>query len=347
MALRKPSLSALKKSFWTKVVLALLIFGLGFLASWLLYGTQKPIALTTVRNPDNNYPLINPILYSSIPESLSFPKYTPLNNALSSYTSQALRSKQATAIAVYFRDMNTSNWVGINPTSEFDGASMLKVVTLIALLHASEANPQVLSAKIVVPANITIPGTGIPFYYPPSDPVTSGNTYSVSYLMQRLITQSDNGADSLLISYLGDPAMATVYSALHIPSPGTTSGISPQDYSHLFRVLYNATYLSNDNSEAALTLLTQTTFARGLVAGVPTGTLVAHKFGESMDPTGASSTASSTAPGLSDCGIIYYPDHPYFLCVMTRGTSYDTLSNVIAGISKVTWDQVTRLYPTN
>ena len=80
-------------------------------------------------------------------------------------------------------------------------------------------------------------------------------------------------------------------------------------------------------------ILSKTTFKEGIVAGVPEGTVVAHKFGQFLSTT-------NTADGveLHDCGIIYYPDYPYLLCVMTKGNSLDELKNVIKGISKITYE---------
>src|SRR6185436_5295057 len=91
---------------------------------------------------------------------------------------------------------------------------------------------------------------------------------------------------------------------------------TPQNYSHLFRALYNGTYLSHDASEKALELLSRTKFSDGIVAGVPKETTVSHKFGERT-----LSLNTSSINELHDCGIVYYPGHPYFLCIMTKGTS--------------------------
>ena len=43
---------------------------------------------------------------------------------------------------------------------------------------------------------------------------------------------------------------------------------------------------------------------------------------------------------LHDCGIIYHPEHPYFLCVMTQGPSIEMLEGVIARISEKVFDFV-------
>lgn len=43
---------------------------------------------------------------------------------------------------------------------------------------------------------------------------------------------------------------------------------------------------------------------------------------------------------LHDCGIIYYPNNPYVLCVMTRGDSMEELKKIISTISLMTYKEV-------
>jgi beta-lactamase class A len=210
----------------------------------------------------------------------------------------------------------------------------------MAVLHASENNPSLLDAKINVPATVALPVSEQDFF-PPMNPVQSGSAYGIPALLNQLITQSDNGANAILIQYIGDNAMSTIFDTLNVPVPGDKGGVTVQQYSHLFRVLYNGSYLSPANSERALDLLTKTAFTQGLVSGVPAGTVVAHKFGEST--TGGSASDPNAVHELHDCGIVYYPNHPYFLCVMTRGSDFTTLASVIKDVSQTTWNQVTLL----
>ncbi len=342
---------ALTAAAWFKVLIVVLIFALGILVGWLYFKSQKPVTITPIRNSNSGYALINPLLYTETPESLSYPLYTPLQNALTSYVNTAENDNTADHISVYFQDLTSANWIGVNQADKFDPGSMLKVATLIALLRASEMNPAILTDKIAIPASVAVADSSNEAYFPASDPVESGNTYTIPDLMNKLIIQSDDGADEVLVEFLGNQALSTVFTDLHIPLPDTSTGVSPQEYSHLFRTLYNSTYLTGTDSDKALQLLTQTTYTAGLVAGVPSGTVVAHKFGESLFPPISENTtwpqASSTAsdvPGLSDCGIVYYPQHPYFLCVMTQGTNFDTLAGVIKNISNITWTQVNNIY---
>ena len=86
-----------------------------------------------------------------------------------------------------------------------------------------------------------------------------------------------------------------------------------------------ASYLNEKYSEKALELLTRTEYKNGLVAAVPKEIVVAHKFGERNNV--------QSEKQLHDCGIIYYPDHPYLLCIMTRGSDYGTLEIAIQDVA--------------
>jgi beta-lactamase class A len=84
-------------------------------------------------------------------------------------------------------------------------------------------------------------------------------------------------------------------------------------------------------SDKALGLLSKTAFKEGLVAGVPKEIKVAHKFGEQKN---------GTEQQFHDCGVVYYPNNPYVICIMTRGNSPDELKPIIKEISQKVYREV-------
>ena len=64
---------------------------------------------------------------------------------------------------------------------------------------------------------------------------------------------------------------------------------------------------------------------------MPAKTEIAHKFG---------AYARGASYEMHDCGIIYAGDNPYILCVMTRGSNFDDLSDAIGQISKTIYEEV-------
>jgi beta-lactamase class A len=98
--------------------------------------------------------------------------------------------------------------------------------------------------------------------------------------------------------------------------------------------LYNATYISNEDADYALSLLVQTKFHEGLTKWLPADLKVAHKFGEWGEPQPGS------IHQLHETGIVYLDNGPYLIDVMTKGNEPRLLANVIADISKLTFERL-------
>jgi beta-lactamase class A len=100
---------------------------------------------------------------------------------------------------------------------------------------------------------------------------------------------------------------------------------SASSYSSILKCLYISCYLSKGDSEYILNEMTQTN-SPGIRDGVPTGILVAHKFG-------------ATENSYADCGIIYYPNHPYLMCLML-GAKRPVALPVMAKVSNIVYQAV-------
>ncbi len=296
-------------------------------------------SLTPIEEKGTKYSFVHPLLAYRVPEATTFGDYLPLKNALEATIDSEISMGRAAKVSLYFRDLQAARWVGIAQDDTFYPASLLKVPTMIAYLKQVETNPSILNQNITYDAKVL-----------PADPfglsstLISSRPYSVQELISRMIIDSDNGATFTLLDKINPEFLRQVYIALGIQDPGDDSAnykISARTYGLFFRVLYNATYLSPLHSEQALTLLSQTTYTGGLVAGMPKGTVVAHKYGEHV----FSQNGSPTGLELSDCGIVYYPAHPYLLCVMTSAQEESYANNVIAKISKTVYDAVAERYP--
>ena len=179
----------------------------------------------------------------------------------------------------------------------------------------------------------------LPQNYKPTKSLKSGEDYTVWQLIEQMITQSDNEALDLLRNDLGEKAINQVTLDLEIPTALTIDSdnlLRVKDYSTLFRVLYNASYLDKQNSEKALELLAKIDFKRGLVAAIPSNIIVSHKFGERSYDDGTKQ--------LHDCGIVYYPNRPYLICVMTKGENFSSMEKTIQQISSTIYTEIDRKY---
>ncbi|MBI5126760.1 MAG: serine hydrolase [Candidatus Taylorbacteria bacterium] len=314
-----------------RIIFSILFLCLLFSAGWLTgtwydnYVVHTLTQDTPVRENSPDFKYINPLLFVDNSRE-DFPEYSSLEEEIENYTKKAIAVGDAKKISVYFRDLNSSHWGGVNKDELYAPSSMLKVAVLLSYLKLSEKNPDTLSKNILYQRKDTYGE-----YYTPKY-LTNGN-HSTLELLQNMIIESDNSAMSALVA-LHQDEIIKLYQDLQLPDllESADDFMSVEDYSYIFRALYNSTYLKRNFSEQALKLLTYTKFDKGIVAGVSASTTIAHKFGEH---TLTDTTGKIIERQLHDCGIIYYPQKPYLLCVMTKGEDFKNLETVIAKISEM------------
>lgn len=313
-----------------KIVLAGLLIALAFFMGVLvgrrsLYD-QSSEKVVTLR--DLNEEIINPLVDVEVPETIGEGKIKTIIQAINDSSKSSEDNGAIQRIGVYFRDLKEGAWYGYHESELFAPASLLKVPVMIAYLKMSENNPAVLSEMIPYDDTYPLPDQNLGMDFAPEKTVVKGKSYSVDDLLSYMIIYSDNNAKNLLLLHLDEKKLNDVYSDLgmnSVATAGPTSNIlSVKDTATAYRVLYNATYLSNANSRKAINLLLGDRFTEGIVKGLPGGTRYAGKYGE---------RSFDTVRQLHDCGIVYYPSHPYILCIMTEGTDYSQLLSTIESIS--------------
>jgi beta-lactamase class A len=307
--------------------------------------TAKIYEGVVLRQSSGNYQFIRPLLTCDIASQEVFTDLYPLKNAITSIIQSSKGSGGVTDVSVYYRDRD-AHWFSINGETTYAPASLLKVFVMMAYYKEAEVKdePSVLQHSLVFKASTNpaeeVPGEVIPH-------LTNGQTYTVNQLIQQMIVYSDNDALHTLVDNMGADTFEKqklIFSDLKVSSPlaqsqEITDYMQVNDYATVFRVLSGSTYLSTNYSEAALKLLSEAHYNEALAAGIPSGTVIAHKFGISPG-------VDTTGPQLHDCGIIYYPHHSYILCVMTRGSNYEALKEVIRKISAETYAEISKKFPS-
>ncbi|KKR28075.1 MAG: Beta-lactamase class A-like protein [candidate division CPR2 bacterium GW2011_GWD2_39_7] len=261
-----------------------------------------------------------------------------LENKIKQLVDKEVESGNVNTASVFFRDIKSGNQININPKEKFYPASLHKIPVMIAYFKLARTDPKILDKKIMVSfEEDTNSVQGIK----PKDYAKNGRTYSVQELIEKMIKHSDNNAAYALTYNIDQNLLDQTFKDLKIPYPTSEVAdyISASDFSYFFRVLYNATYLKRDLSERALNILSEVDYKEGLVAGVPKDVPVAHKYGLG----GNIDRSNSVYNELHDCGIVYHPREPYFLCVMTKSIS-DTpiIESTIKSISSEVYKEVER-----
>lgn len=328
-------MSNTKQLFLTLATLATGIF-LGILIS-NHFNAPPHDQNVTEQHSFGQFSFINPLLECDLDHQSSEVTFQSLEQKIIDYIKEAKRTGLVSQISVYWRDLNNGPWIGIDEKNNFTPSSLLKVPIMIAILKQSEQDSKLLENKLLYKGNTETEVTPI---YTPSKMLEKDQSYSIDELLNRMIIYSDNNAKNLLLDNIDSQKIDAVYGDLGILLPPETLAddyMSVKEYAALFRILYNGSYLSRENSEKALKILSQSDFKVGLLAGVPEGIKVAHKFGERELENGVNQ--------LHDCGIIYYPNHPYLLCVMTRGDKLEVLPGVIAQISRIVYGEISTTVP--
>lgn len=274
------------------------------------------------------YPLLNPLLRSD--SAVDFTELRPFSYKIRSLVDGHKRAGSATHVSVYFRDLENGPMFGVAVDEKFSPASLLKVPLMMAVLKEAESDPALLGRRLRndQPELARSDFNGLA--------LERGAEYAVDELLRAMVAASDNNAVILLRTVVGDAPLNAVFRdfGMVIPEVRTLDdSMSVREYAAFFRILYNASYLDKAMSQKGLEYLAASDFKRGLVAGVPPGTVVAHKFGER-------SFLDSESKQLHDCGIVYHPAQHYVLCVMSRGDDFDELSGVIKDVSAMVYKEV-------
>lgn len=341
----KPPSTTKKTSFFAlPLLVASFILGIFFDRLGLAISNKQlsPGDINQIRQSDLStptYSFIDPLIACGISEKKSTVEFAPLKNQINELINSQIAKAQINTASVYF-DKRDGSWLSINPNEKYFPASLMKVPTMIAVLKVAESNPGLLNKKIVYDGSFDLNAIE---HFKPSKTMVPNQAYTVDDLLFRMIGYSDNNAVLLLVDSIDSKILNEVFTDLGVTIPQgenatLTDYITVKQYASFFRVLHNATYLNRKMSEKALYLLSQPDFPKGIMAGIPTGTKFVDKFGERNFSDNPDDQASSKE--LHDCGIVYYPEHPYLLCIMTKGTNFESLTNTIKSISQIVYNYI-------
>jgi beta-lactamase class A len=333
----KKSYSDLKTIRLRPIVFCSIIFlCLGMLLGWSFYkiGSMDGISLKALRLEGYNF--ISPLLVCDTTDEKS-KELEPIGDKIRTLVDKKIQSGDINIASVYVRDFNTGGTLNINPSEKYYPASLNKIPVLIAYLKAAEKDPEILGQKISLDesadgnANQEIM---------PKDYLKPGKAYTVEEALEKMIKYSDNNAFFLLADRIDIDILESTYKDLKISFPQEIDAppdfMTAKDFSYFLRILYNATYLKKDFSEKALELLSDIDFKDGLVAGLPQNVLISHKFGLQTEEKNGIRYRE-----LHDCGIIYNPERPYLVCVMSKGSSnLEKMEKTIQHISKLIYNDL-------
>ena len=320
------------------IIFLLLGLTVGFYGNSLIQPQGSAFLSDDIQRQRGNFKLVNPILDCSVNTDVKSSKLGQLKEKTQELIDSLKEQNLATHISVYYRDLISRQWFGIDEKVGFTPASLLKVPVMMVYFKKAETDPSVMQKKLLVTADRSERDQMIA----PSEVAQKGKSYTVEELIHLMIVRSDNIATELLLSNINMADLSRLYEDLDIKfapkTPDLDDLMNVKDYASFFRILYNASYLTPEMSEKALSILLEDDFDDGLRAGIPQAVPLANKFGE---------REVEDIRQLHDCGIVYSPGRPYILCVMTRGSDLVQLSGVIKDISSVVYQEVSSQVKAN
>ena len=318
--------------FKFEILFGLCLFVLGLILGKIIFTKSNLIPKAhVIRQGSSKF--INPLLECDLADN-SFSELEPFQKKIQVFADlYKKQNSEISSLAVYFRDLNNGPWFGIDEQEMFSPASLLKTPLMIAYFKLSEKDPTVLQKTILYSGNENFPKITKNIHSEVN--LVAGQSYTVEKLIKHMIVYSDNQAYFLLFSNININDLINIYKdfGISLDINNSESIVNVKNYASFFRILFNASYLNQTNSEKALEFLSESEFKDGLVAGVPNNIIVSHKFGERE-------LEGKNLDQIHDCGVIYYPNHPYLLCVMTKGSTPQKLIKAIYEVSSLVYKQV-------
>lgn len=307
------------------LLLLLLAIGLNavFAALSLAQATQSPFSL------------LHPIFSSPDPDRSALPMREEArgHGGLLQRFKKLAPDKANESIAIYFMMLDSGTWVGLNERLEMPPGSLRKIPLLAATFKLVEEDRLRLTNSIEIQSHHLDLTLGIENAVGPLAANGPGKQHSIRELVDYIARHSDNTATMALSERVGYEAYAEAFFAMGLSLQTwernflsgriTDYPVSPQEFAQAFRSLYFSSYLKPEHSQKLLELLTDSVFVDGIPAGIPPAIPTSHKIGDWRQ-----------GDHHNDCGIVYYPSHPYLLCIMTGGMEKSRAYRLIADVSR-------------
>lgn len=316
----------MKKNKYIYLAGASLIFNFIFL--YVLYTNLQPASKRTPE-ASTQYPYLSKRIFAENQNDILI-NFIPLRQTMREYI-----NKQEGKVGVYFEYLPSGISIGVNDKVELRLASLSKVPIAMSIYKKIEREQMSPSDVLVIEKSHLDQGFGTLWKR------GEGAELSVQKLIELSLIESDNTAYNALLGQLTGQELNEVYRSLDISiTVGTGEDekylrVSPKNYSSIFRSLYLSSFLSKENSNHILKLLTQTTFNDKIAAGVPDTIKVSHKIGTFED-------VDTSQDVFIDCGIIYVPNRPYILCAFVLDTNEEAQKHMLY-ISKAVYEYITKV----
>lgn len=273
-----------------------------------------------------------------------FGQEVSLNNLKQNIEKEIGRHVEEISVSAWFPKFNT--WFELNAHTQFHAASTMKVPVMYDVYYEAEQGKLNLSDSLLVKNQFSSIVDGSPYQMDISEDSDEsmyeliGRKSTIKHLVYEMITSSSNLATNILIDAieaenvqklmreLGANEIRVLRGVEDIKAYklGLSNTTTAHDLSLIFKSILEAKKISNNAKNEMIDILTDQFFNDGIPAGLPKDLRVAHK------------TGSITAI-YHDSGIVFTPDDPFVLTVLTRGfEDQKQAQKTVAKITRIIFD---------
>ncbi len=249
--------------------------------------------------------------------------YTVLKNEIATYITERIENGDITSASVYFRDLERGPTFGINEYDAFSPATLLKLTLVTAYVQYAEEYPELLSEIVL-----------------DSSAPTSTQGVRMNELLTRVARDSDEDAYQALRAHLltlpeGTELLkrrAEELGLLVDIESGIENPLSIKAYSSMLHALFFARFLPPDVANEVLAMMRDDARS-GIASVIPESVSVVHRRG----------TQTRLIEGRSrsyDCGIVYFPQNAFSLCITVLGFDEEKNNATIEYIARSVFEEV-------
>lgn len=237
-------------------------------------------------------------------------------------------------VGIYMKDLKTGRVYARNADERFASASLIKVPIMAAAFQAVRDGSLDLDSEMTLSSHHRRGGSGRLKWK------RAGTRFSVSSIIYRMITDSDNTATAMMIDRLGyrylnrafgdlglktmriDPVGMSLSDRIH---PARENYTTPREMGYLFEKIYRRELVSDGLSDLMLEVLKGAASPTRLGRFLPDDWRFARKTG-------------LLRMNCHDVGIVFAESGDYVLCVLTRENhTYREAKGLIASVGKMAY----------
>jgi beta-lactamase class A len=234
---------------------------------------------------------------------------------------------------ILVKDLKTHQTLGINSSKLFPSASLVKVPIMAAVYAADREGRLKLTDQLAVKRTEKIKSRSKIYRARP------GTKFTVSDLVECMITESDNTAANMLVDALGFGYLNQKFIEFGLKNTDLRRGImdlkwrkagienytTAEDMALMLEKIYNGELVSKEASAQMLEILKRQKVNDRIPKGLPNKMVVAHKTGLLKDT-------------VSDVGIIFTNEGDFIICVLTADIhNFRTAKRFIGKIAECTY----------